>query len=141
MRTNVKYGAATAVTGIITSALLAWCIPQLPESPGRLFASLDASEAWMFWQLDIALVVSSTVAAFFRVSKPDAVFNFMNWQVKPAIFLMLLSCFIHFVFISHEFGYVGSMAQSLVVALLFTQMTGLMDNLNYMNLRASPAAQ
>lgn len=141
MRTNVIYGAATAVTGIITSALLAWCIQQLPESPGRLFAFLDTSEAWMFWQLDIALVVSSTVAAFFHVRKPDAVFNFMNWQVKPAIFLMGQSCFIHFLFTSHEFGFVGGTAQSLVVALLFTQMTGLLDNLNYMNLRASPAIQ
>lgn len=141
MRTNVMYGAATAVTGIISSALLAWCIPQLLESPGRLFAFQDASEAWMFWQLDIALVVSSTVAAFFRVSKPDAVFNFMNWQLKPAIFLMLQSCFIHFLFISHDMGFIGGTAKSLVVALLFTQMTGLLDNLNYMNLRPSPAAQ
>lgn len=141
MRTNVIYGAATAVTGIISSALLAWCIPQLLESPGRLFASLDASEAWMFWQLDILLILASTVAALFRVRKPDAVFEFLSWQVKPAIFIMGMSCFGHFLFISHYMGFIGGTAKSLVVALLFTQMTGLLDNLNYMNLRPSPAAQ
>jgi len=141
MRANVIYGAATAAAGIVSSALLAWCIPQLLESPGRLFASLDASEAWMFWQLDILLILASTVAALFRIRKPDAVFEFMSWQVKPAIFIMGMSFFSHFLFISHDMGYIGGIAQSLVVALLFTQMTGLLDNLNYMNLRPSPAAQ
>lgn len=95
----------------------------------------------MFWQLDILLILASTVAALFRIRKPDAVFEFMSWQVKPAIIIMVMSRFGYFLFISHDIGFIGGTAQSLVVALLFTQMTGLLDNLNYMNLRASPAAQ
>lgn len=145
LRLNLKYGSATAMTGIISSALLAWCIPHLSFVYGSVLPFDDrfymrASLSWQMWRADILMLIASAAAGFFRKRKKRTAVTFFRYQILPIAAIMALSALIHFILIG-ETGFTGGVWVSLAAALLVGQFMTLIDNLCGMDLRPAPVTQ
>ncbi|ROC77442.1 MULTISPECIES: hypothetical protein [Enterobacterales] len=147
MRLNLKYGAATAVASIVSSALLAWSVKHFTFSPGMVLPFDDrfymmAPTAWLYWRIDIILLMISVIAAGTRLKKINSrpVSTFARVQVLPVAAVMVLSALLHFV-TAGEAGFVWGFWVSFTVALLTGQVTALINNLDNIDCRKASTAQ
>lgn len=103
---------------------------------------MRASKVWLFWRVDVILLILSTIAAGLRLkmisSRP--VSTFMRVQVLPVAAVMVLSALVHFVLAS-EAGFVWGVWVSFTIALLAGQVVAFLNNLDNMDFRKASAAQ
>lgn len=147
LRINLKYGAATAVAGIVSSTALAWTVQHFTITPGTVLLFDDrfymmAPKVWLYWRIDIILLIISIAAAGLRLKMINSrpVSTFIRVQVLPVAAVMVLSALVHFI-LAGEAGFVWGVWVSFAVALLAGQFTALLNNLNNIDYRRAPSAE